>query len=431
MVRVGAVVALLLAACSFDQRGIAFGTDAGAGVDAVVGGSDAAPAVDGGAVDAFVQSITPSNGVDVDDLNGVNRELVFAAGTRSVINSDTGQIVTGDSIIVRGPGGGVVDGFRFAQLSDSVAVLGVTGMDVGQDAYVRVVGARALIILSAGDVTIHGAIDVSGGCLDGRVTCGGPGAGSGTPDEAISATGCAPGGNGGGGNGLPPETGGGGGSFGTAGAQGGDADGSNPGGPAGVLPGSCTGAALVPLAGGSGGGSGGIDNCGGDGGGGGGALQISSYTRIDIVGPSLAGRQVGINAAGAGGRGGENSDGGGGGGSGGGIMLEAVDITLDSAVLAANGGAGGGGGNQPDSATGQPGQFGSAQAVGGDDSRQGGLGASLVGAATAGEGGGDNTGGGGGGVGIIRLNVSSSGLDIGSNVIISPAFTRGEPDGNP
>ena len=428
MSRTLAVVALAMAACSFDSSGIDFShADAGmGGNDATFGGADA------GAIDATSPPmITPSNGVGPAELNGVIAGLSFAASSTSTISSDTGEIITDDTIMVRGPGGGVVDGIRFAQLTDSVAVLGVTSVSVGQSAYVRVIGSRALVLLSRGDVTIYGAIDVSGGCIGGGVTCGGPGGGSGTPDEAISALGCAPGRNGSGANGGTPETGVGGGSFGTAGAPAGDADGSHLGGVAGALPGTCTGAALVPLMGGSGGGSGGVDNCGGDGGGGGGGLQISSYGRIDIIGPALISRPVGINAAGAGGRGGEASDGGGGGGSGGGILLEALNIKIVSAVLAANGGGGGGGGNQPDSATGQPGSFGSAQASGGDDDRAGGSGAALAGGATAGEGGGDNTGGGGGGIGIIRLNVSPSGLDIGDSVIISPAFTRGDPGGNP
>ncbi len=451
-----AFAAVLFAACSFDQGGVSFGdggvspADAGMTADGSVGAD--AQVTDGcvpGCVgDQLVSceppgmqacdlgcnpttvscnTIAPSNDVDQDQLVGVTQALVFAQQSTSTIDSDTGQIVTGGVTIVRGPGGGVVDGIRYEQLSDSVAVIGVTELNLGQDSYIRVVGSRALILLSAGDVTINGAIDVSGGCVGGGVTCGGPGGGSGTPDEAIAATGCAPGGNGTGGTGVPPETGGGGGSFGAAGAPGGDGNASNPGGSAGALPGMCSGPTLVPLMGGSGGGSGGIDNCGGDGGGGGGGLQITSYTQIDITGPGMNGRPVGINAAGSGGRGGEASDGGGGGGSGGGILLEAPTISLTDATLAANGGAGGGGGDQPDSSVGQSGTFGDMQAVGGDDTREGGLGGSVQGAATAGEGGGDNTGGGGGGVGVIRLNVTQTGLTMGGQITISPAFTRGDP----
>jgi len=430
MARATAVgAAILFAACSFNQGGVSFvdggqdpRIDAAAPIDGAVGIDASTP----DACAASCESIVPSNGVDQDQLSGVTTGLAFGAGSTSTINTDDGQVVTGGGTIVRGPGGGVVDGVRFEQLSGSVAVLGVSELFLAQDAYVRVVGSRALIVLSAGNVTINGAIDVSGGCIAGGVTCAGPGGGTGTPHEGTPATGCAPGGNGGGGNGLPPETGGGGGSFGTAGGPGGGDGASDPGGVAGVLPGTCSGATLVPLMGGGAGGSGGIDGDGGDGGGGGGGLQITSYTRIDLIGPGMAGRPVGIIASGAGGRGGEASDGGGGGGAGGGILLESPVINLSNATVAANGGGGGGGGNDPDGSIGQSGLFGSAQAVGGDDDRQGGSGGSADGAATGGEGGGDDCGGGGGGTGIIRFNVGQTGLILDPNVVISPAFTRGD-----
>lgn len=442
---------LLLGACTFDPSGLAGGDGGAAGADA----SDAdarieadactpgcagdalqvcepAPALEACALGCTPGALTcrtlvPSNGARVDlHLQSATAALAIAAGLGATLDTDDGRLVIGE-IEHRAGGEGVVSGIGFYRLSDQVAVLGVDSMSVGFGATLRLRGARALIILSAGDVAIEGVVDLSAGCEAGSVTCGGPGGGDGSADDRVAASGCSPGGNGDGAFGLKPETGGGGGSFGTAGAPGGAGDGSNPGGVGGALPGTCTGPELEPLLGGSGGGAGGFDECGGDGGGGGGALQITSLATITIKGNAAAELMVGIRASGAGGRGGENSDGGGGGGSGGGILLEALRIELDRAVLAANGGAGGGGGNAPETNRGEDGPFGNAQAQGGSGGRGGGVGASVLGAASAGVGGGDDTGGGGGGTGIVRLNVPISGLITGPEVIISPDPTRSDP----
>lgn len=454
MRRLGHLVAatLLLGGCSFDPSGLAdrdgsapgpdapAATDAASGPDACTPGCsgemlqvcDPAPALEpcplGCAPGALAcRTLVPSNGASAGThLQGVDGALDVAAGTSATIDSDDGTIILGD-LERRAGGEGVVSGLGFHLLSDRVAVLGVASMSVGFGATLRVRGARALIVLSAGDVAIAGVVDLSAGCEAGGATCAGPGGGPGSADDRVGASGCAPGGNGDGATGLKPETGGGGGSFGTAGAAGGTADGNNPGGAGGALPGTCTGPELEPLMGGSGGGAGGVDDCGGDGGGGGGAIQITSLTEIAITGNAAAALTVGIRASGAGGRGGENSDGGGGGGAGGGILLEALRIELDRAVLAANGGGGGGGGSAPDDNRGEDGPFGNLQAAGGSGGRGGGAGASDLGPASAGAGGGDDTGGGGGGAGIIRLNVPISGLFTGPEVIISPASTRGDP----
>jgi hypothetical protein len=447
------LMAALVGACSFDPSGLA-SDDGGPRPDAPLGPADAATS-DGetcapGCVDDRLQvceptpslepctlgctpgalacrTLVPSNGASVTThLVGVADGLDVPAGQDGLVDTDTGAIDIG-GVERRSGGEGVDRGIGFYVLSDRVAVLGVSSMAIGFGATLRLRGGRALIVLSQGDAIIEGVLEVSAGCASGGVTCAGPGGGNGTSDDRVGASGCAPGGNGDGATGLKPETGGGGGGFASAGAAGGTADGNNPGGNAGVPPGTCAGPELEPLMGGSGGGAGGVDDCGGDGGGGGGAVQITSLTRIAVLGNALSGLTVGVRASGAGGRGGENSDGGGGGGAGGGILLESLRIELDHAVLAANGGGGGGGGSSPDGNRGADGPFGNAQAAGGGGGLGGGAGASALGAATAGAGGGDDTGGGGGGVGVLRLNVPVVGLITGPEVIVSPMATRGDP----
>lgn len=375
---------------------------------------------------ACLARLTPSNGAGIAHPQDVTAALVIPAGTRGIIDTDTGAIeVNGES---RRPAeaNSIANGIGFYLISNQLAVVSATGFAVEAGATLEASGERGLIILSTGDALIQGVIDVSAGCDDQAfVHCPGPGGGAGVINNAGTPGGCAPGGNGDGAFGSSVnETGGGGGGLGTDGARGGDAN--VPGGAGGVVAGGqCPDATLVPLRGGSGGGAGGESAEGGDGGGGGGAIQITSFTRIAITGEA-DGLPVGIRASGAGGRGGELDDGGGGGGSGGAILLEAPKIELRDAVLAANGGAGGGGGGAELTDRGESGPFGDAQAQGGGSGdRRGGNGASLQGPAMDGAGGGDNTGGGGGGAGIIRLNVPESGLII-QDTTISPAHTRGD-----
>jgi len=451
-VRVSAILLLFLASCQFDRGGVDFGdggtttgADASRPGDGNGGGDACVPGCSGDVLTRCQPSpstetcplgcngttiscraLVPSNGASAQNLQGVTDGLVVPAASAASIDSSDGTVIV-DGSEVRPGGEGLAAGMRFTVLGDNIGVLAVDRVDIGVGAVLRVRGKLALIILSRGDATLDGVIDVSAGCADGSVICGGPGAGTGSTSEDSDSTGCAPGGHGHGSFGLEPETGGGGGGFGGAGETGGAADSTHPGGTAGVPGGACAGASLVPLMGGAAGGAGGSGGNGGDGGGGGGALQLTSFTAIHLAGAS-AGAPAGVRASGAGGRGGEGSDGGGGGGAGGGVLLEAPAIDLSNTVLAANGGGGGGGGGSPDTDVGEPGPFGQAQAAGGGaDSHAGGSGGSVASGPTAGAGGGDDTGGGGGGVGIIRLNAPLDTLNVGGNVIVSPAYTRGDP----
>ena len=192
---------------------------------------------------------------------------------------------------------------------------------------------------------------------------------------------------------------------------------------------------LMVLAGGSGGGAGGPENAGGDGGGGGGAVQITSLTRIEIIGePSTdewssdesfsgiagGGGYIPITGIFANGRGGAPSratsdGGGGGGGSGGAILLEAPSIEIRDAYLTANGSGGGGGSaalSALPSTAGHDGPRADRAAYGGAGESWGGEGGTgnsepLPGQDNLASAGGSGTsaGGGGGSAGVIHLHV--------------------------
>ncbi len=418
------------------------GTDAGPSTDA--------PTItdgDGGTIRGDAATITDGDGGTITCLLGINdstggcnelapansitpdlyppdnlTSLDIPANATARIDSDDGTVDI-DGTEVRAGGMGVIAGARYDQVG-SKGLFVVSALSVGAGAELSIRGTRPLIVITLGDVTINGVIDVSGGCDNGTPRCGGPGGGRAVGTSQSTSEGCAFGGSGFGvlGSGGD-ETGGGGGGLGTAGAKAGDGP-DFVGGAAGDDLSSCSPPTLDPIGGGSAGGAGAINQDGGDGGGGAGALQITSLTRISIVGtqPSPAG----IRASGAGGGGGEVSDGGGGGGSGGGVLLEAPFLILDNAIIAANGGGGGGGGTVA-TARGQSGPFSADQAGGGGSGNGlGGQGASVLGPATPGMGGADDTGGGGGGAGIIRFNVPNSNLTQQS-AVISPNSTRGDP----
>lgn len=365
-------------------------------------------------------TIVPSNEPDWEmhlAMVPTSADLVVEAGAFATdhweIFTDNGEIydaINGAEIRAAGTGVDAETGIGFFPREDGVGVFVVDSLTIEDGAKLWVYGARALLILSRGDVVLNGQIDVTAGvCPDGGAVdarCPGPGGSYGSNGETTTGFGCGGGGNGedDGGN----ETGGGGGGFGTVGAQG--ANGPNvddPGGTGGVVT-TCPTPDLVPLQGGSGGGWGG--GATGDGGGGGGAVQITSFTSI-LVQQATIGTPVGIWAGGAGGKAsGASGAGGGGGGSGGGILLEAPTVTIGLGVwLAANGGGGGSGHTTNTTGDGQLGGFGATPAAGGTSGRGGGAGAAGIIAATPGTGGGDGTGGGGGGAGIIRLNGDVSG----------------------
>lgn len=421
--RCALVLALGLAACGFDPRGRLVADDVEPPIDAA--------AIDVPELDAFVCTCAlgcrgdnscadyqPSNSGDFPLLAGPTAPLSLPDGN---------YVFDSDARVITGPSGPVSLTGIVSQTLDNMWVIGVASFTLPAGANVRGLGARAIKILSKGPVDIAGVIDVSGGCTDGAVWCGGPGGGSGGhPTGATNltpATGCAIGSPGVAGAGVS-ESGGGGGGFGTPGGAGG-AGTDIPATSGGAAGGACGSAvALVPLTGGSGGGAAGYVFASTDGrvsgGGGGGALQISALGKISVTGV--------LRAAGAGGRGTPaGDDGGGGGGAGGGILLEAPTIELSgTARLVANGGGGGAGFTAPNR-NGERGRDDRVRAAGGanDDGTHGGVGA--IGAttgedATAGDAHGDGGAGGGGGAGSIRLNSFTPAI-VGA--LVSPAPSLG------
>jgi hypothetical protein len=352
-----------------------------------------------------------SNGVPPDLTSGT-AGLTVSSGATYIVNTDSGAIVTGGGMPVRAAGTGVVSGIGFFQVGN-LSVLTASSVTVEGGGALRPAGTRALVLLSAGDVTIRGIVNVSATSCTGfdQVRfCGGPGGGAGARGE-ILASGCGPGGAGVFGQTID-ETGGGGGGLGTAGAAGGDISVAEPGGAAGAA---CGEESLVPLVGGSGGGKGGS---GGNGGGGGGALQITSFTRIVLEKTTNA--AAGITAGGGGGGAGNNGDGGGGGGSGGALLLEAPQVTLeDGTIVAANGGGGGAGDGGGE---GSAGALSTAAAPGGNGGRIGGDGGALGRNPVTGMGGGDGTGAGGGAAGRVRINARTI---TGALTQVSPAPSTG------
>lgn len=343
--------------------------------------------------------LVPSNGLYADLLVDVSGELVVPYGKNATI--DTGSGAISGSQVSRAPGTGLNAGIRFTVLSNGLAVFAVKNMDIqGQ---LEVVGTRPLVILSEEEASVSGFIAAS---ANGRI--GGPGGGNGGYGTQL-ATGCAPGANGVDLDSNDKYSGGGGGGLGKNGAPGGQGYSNDPGGAGGDIS-ACPGTSLVPLTGGSGGGRGYGSYIGYHGGGGGGAVQITSYTKIDINGGI-------IGAPGAGG-----DEYGGGGGSGGAILLEAPVISLNNAILAANGG---GGGDDDSGGGGEYGRLDEQPASG--DCCTGGDGGSLIADAQPGTTYSSRGGGGGGGaVGIIHLNVPATGLTQ-VDTLTSPAESRSDP----
>ena len=312
-------------------------------------------------------------------------------------------------------------------LSDGseACVLVIHDMRIDPAASLTVAGARPLIVLASGDVTIHGTLDASARMDE-------PGAGGflgGVNDPA----GRGPSGGEGGEHVRNFEDGGGGGG-GLCGAGG---NGGNGGGARGGRGGVAITATwdLQPLTGGSGGGRGRGTFAGGEtnagyGGAGGGGLQITAQGSIVVDGSILVG--------GGGGLPGDNRiptgnwGSGGGGGSGGALLLEAPSVNVVSALLDA---AGGGGGAIGDSGgAGGPGMDGrdtSDRAAGGAPIGTVGAGGLGGGAAVlAGDPGEGvmpspvNGGGGGGGAGCILVRNADGALPVVGTLTpsIAPAY---------
>ena len=257
-----------------------------------------------------------------------------------------------------------------------------------------------LVIVSLGDMTILGSIDVH--------AIGDRGVGGGATATQNGQKGVGPGGG-------PPATG-----MGAKGAGAGGGSYCGKGGRGAVEAMATTQAGeptasygtpeISPLVGGSTGGSGSFGA-----GAGGGAVQLVAGGQFSL------GAGVYINVGGGGGQPavssnvGDNSSGG---GSGGSILIEAKGVQI-SGILAANGGGGGGvsasGMNGTPDAKAAPG--GAATGVGAGGA--GGAGASIDGATPASVDPGP-VGGGGGGVGRIRINSTSGAAVIAASAVLSP-----------
>lgn len=199
-------------------------------------------------------------------------------------------------------------------------------------------------ILATGDVTVNGAIDVSGAAGNYIIPgAAGPGGFDGGQGGAAYSVGKRGEGSGGGSGGNPRTdqnysagSGGGGGfaSYGNAGATGGGGGTAGAGGAAGSAYGN---ERVLPVIGGSGGGGAGGTNVfvGGAGGGGGGAIVIASSGSITINGTVSANGGSGASPSA-----GQSYYSGGGGGSGGSIRLIANTIAGNGAI-SASGGSGG------------------------------------------------------------------------------------------
>ncbi|MBL8921746.1 MAG: hypothetical protein JNJ54_23000 [Myxococcaceae bacterium] len=193
-----------------------------------------------------------------------------------------------------------------------VVVFAGSSITVDPTVTVRFVGRRAVALLSHGDVTIEGLINLR--ALSATL----PGAGADSPL-------CGVGGTGGG-----DREGGGGGGFLDVGGSGGRAATPNGGAANGDDP-------LQPLRGGCSGGLGWGQDAGFAGGGGG--LQITARAAVRLL-------DGGIAAPGLGGLGGVAGSAASGGGSGGAVLLQAFNVLAVNAYLTANGGGGGEGGTR-------------------------------------------------------------------------------------
>ena len=298
---------------------------------------------------------------------------------------------------------------------------------------VRVSGSLPLAIVSSGDITVRGVLDLSADGATagpGAFNCGGTGTG-GAPGSGFWAR--VPAGNSGG---YPAylwqSNGAGGGGFGGEGGAGGERTNQFPVGAGGIINGTSN---LVPLRGG----------CAGNAliasyaGAGGGALQLVTNKTVRLVD---AGASKGIIHVG-GGRGAaaplgkaDPMDAGdvthpGSGGSGGGILIEAAALVLDAntALLAAGGGGGGYGACTP-APNGLDAPASASTPVGG------GCPGGITPAAAGGDGGTAAAGGpgvgttngcagsGGGGVGRIRVN-TSDGQYTATGALVRGAATTG------
>ena len=315
-----------------------------------------------------------------------------------------------------------------------VGIYTFKSMTLDQMQALNAYGTNALALVSAGDMTIDGTIDVTcagnvfvsglGGPGTAKVYLSGPGGGAGgQPGASNSGVGAQTGGGGTGADNAH-QAGGGGGAYADIGGTGGS-EGANPGGAGGSANGD---PGLTVLAGGSGGGAGGQGNSanGSFGGGGGGLVLLVAQGTLTVGAGTTLG---GINAGGCGGTA-DNMVGGGGGGSGGAILLQALSVNVAAmGAVAANGG-GGSAANAlaGTSSNGKSGDLSTGAAAGGSGgSASGGAGgaASTVAGQTGGSSG--NSGAGAGGsAGRVRIETQAGAATIGG--VQSPAASQAVVD---
>jgi hypothetical protein len=313
------------------------------------------------------------------------------------IDTDLLQLAFGGALAAPPPG------VAFVKDDAGYSVLSLGAWSAPVD--VSVTGARPLVVIAAGKVTIGATVRVAA-----SFERPGPGASVlGTGGDGATSP-------------VINDAGGGGGGFSSTGASGGDSG--KPAKASGGNPGAMYGDSRDFFGGGSAGGDGGsAATCpapAGRGGGGGGALQITSSSAVEITGA--------IDASGGGGRGGcgdgkqqgNSGTAGGGGGSGGQIFIEAPRISV-AGSLGANGGGGGGGGVNS-GADGQDGANGSSSllaAPGGAGATKaqgdGGNGGASGPPTPGGEG--NNGGGGGGAAGRIWLRTRGGAASVGGATI--------------
>jgi hypothetical protein len=370
-VRTSVITSLLLAGCSFHSSSAptdGHGNDSGSGTDA------ATDAEIDGPPDA------PPDAPRQDFGTGVWTVHVPTLPTQPVVLP--AMIDTNSSTLCS------LDA-AFVDASQPAACI-IVGTTITTTGTTNVRGPKPIVLVATDSVMISDALDVASH----RMQQQGPGAnwsGCGSPGGGADRD------NGGGG--------GAGGSFITAGANGATGDNGN------ASAGTATAALAAPtlLHGGCPGADGGDGNTndnGGPGANGGGAIYIVAANAISVTGL--------INASGAGALGGGHYSGGGGGGSGGMIVLYAPQIDATGKLLANGGGGAGGGDNNSNGMSGSdemvanpltapPGGNGPG-GPGGDGFTQG-TDATIGGAGGSNRGG----GGGGGGAGFIGINVAVTG----------------------
>jgi hypothetical protein len=292
-----------LAGCSFSSRPLAelppdaaidIEIDAGPGVDAAEPAepADAAPVIDGAiatqdCVGAFVNVC-------------VGRPLAPIILTTQTLNTATSPLCAG---------------YQSTPALDACVIAG-SAITIPGNTTVTVTGARPLVLVSTGAITISGTLDAASH----RNGTTGPAADLGSCLTNPTLPTVGPRGDGGGGSG---------GSLGAAGNNGGN------GGSGGIGRGAGSASAPTALRGGCPGSPGAGDSAGASASGGGAVLLIAQQI-VTIDGA--------VNASGAAGGGARVSGGGGGGGSGGMIVLDAATVNVPGMCFA-NGGGGGEGSN--------------------------------------------------------------------------------------